>query len=50
MRVRARLPLGGLLLNMLLGWWGTDPVAALVMVPVIAKEGIDGLRGDLGCD
>jgi len=42
--------LGGLLLNMLLGWWWADPVAALVMVPVIAKEGIDGLRGDPCCD
>ena len=42
--------LGGLLLNMLLGWWWADPVAALVMVPVIAKEGIDGLRGDRCCD
>lgn len=36
--------LGGLLLNSLLGWWWTDPVAGLVMVPIIAKEGIDSLR------
>jgi divalent metal cation (Fe/Co/Zn/Cd) transporter len=46
--------LGGLLLNAVLGWWWADPVAGLVMVPIIAKEGIDGLRakacsGD-GCD
>ena len=37
--------LGGLLLNALLGWWWADPVAGLVMVPIIAKEGVDGLRG-----
>ena len=42
--------LGGLLLNALLGWWWADPVAALVMVPIIAKEGIEGLRGDPCCD
>jgi divalent metal cation (Fe/Co/Zn/Cd) transporter len=37
--------LGGLLLNALLGWWWADPVAGLAMVPIIAKEGVDGLRG-----
>ena len=42
--------LGGLLLNTLWGLWWADPVAALVMVPIIAKEGIDGLRGDACCD
>ena len=36
--------LGVLLLNMVWGLWWADPVAALVMVPIIAKEGIDGLR------
>lgn len=41
--------LGGLLLNMALGWWWADPVAALVMVPIIAKEGIDGVRGEHCC-
>ena len=40
----------GLLLNMWWGWWWADPVAALVMVPIIAKEGVDGLRGDTCCD
>jgi divalent metal cation (Fe/Co/Zn/Cd) transporter len=39
----------GLLLNWLLGWWWADSVAALVMVPIIAREGVDGLRGK-GCD
>lgn len=38
--------LGGLLLNALLGWWWADPVAALVMVPIIAKEGVEALRGE----
>jgi divalent metal cation (Fe/Co/Zn/Cd) transporter len=42
--------LSGLALNALWGWWWADPVAALVMVPIIAKEGIDGLRGDPCCD
>jgi len=39
----------GLLLNTLFGWWWADPVAALVMVPIIAREGIQGLRGQ-ACD
>jgi divalent metal cation (Fe/Co/Zn/Cd) transporter len=42
--------LGGLLLNALVGWWWADPVAALVMVPIIGKEGIEALRGDTCCD
>ena len=42
--------LGGLALNALAGWWWADPVAGLVMVPIIAKEGIDGLRGKACCD
>jgi divalent metal cation (Fe/Co/Zn/Cd) transporter len=42
--------LGGLLLNALLGWWWADPVAGLVMVPIIAKEGVDGLNGKECCD
>jgi len=35
----------GLLLNAFLGWWWADPLAALMMVPIIAKEGFDGVRG-----
>jgi len=42
--------LAGLLLNTALGWWWADPVAALMMVPIIAKEGVEGLRGDPCCD
>jgi divalent metal cation (Fe/Co/Zn/Cd) transporter len=39
----------GLLCNALLGWWWADPVAALAMVPIIAKEGLEGVRGDTCC-
>jgi divalent metal cation (Fe/Co/Zn/Cd) transporter len=42
--------LGGLLLNALLGWWWADPVAALVMAPIIGKEGVEALRGKTCCD
>ncbi len=42
--------LGGLLLNALLGWWWADPVAALVMVPIIGKEGVDTLQGKTCCN
>jgi divalent metal cation (Fe/Co/Zn/Cd) transporter len=41
--------LGGLLLNAVLGWWWADPVAGLAMVPIIAREGVDGLRGKACC-
>ncbi|MBI5086847.1 MAG: cation transporter [Acidobacteria bacterium] len=40
--------LGGLLLNAAAGWWWADPVAGLIMTPIIAREGIAGLRGE-GC-
>jgi divalent metal cation (Fe/Co/Zn/Cd) transporter len=35
----------GLLLNAFFGLWWADPVVALVMVPIVAKEGIEGLQG-----
>jgi divalent metal cation (Fe/Co/Zn/Cd) transporter len=41
--------LAGLLLNATVGWWWADPLAALAMVPLIMKEGIDGLRGRSAC-
>ena len=44
------ISLGGLALNALFGWWWADPVAALVMVPIIVKEGIEGLKGEACCD
>ena len=37
--------LGGLLVNALFGWWWADPLAALAMVPIIANEGVNSLRG-----
>jgi divalent metal cation (Fe/Co/Zn/Cd) transporter len=37
--------LAGLALNAALGWWWADPAAALLMVPIIAQEGIRALRG-----
>jgi divalent metal cation (Fe/Co/Zn/Cd) transporter len=37
--------LSGLVLNGLWGLWWADPVAALIMAPLIAKEGIEGLQG-----
>ena len=43
--------LAGLLLNALLGWWWADSAAALIMVPIIAREGVQGLRGQkCACD
>jgi divalent metal cation (Fe/Co/Zn/Cd) transporter len=41
--------LGGLALNALLGWWWADPVAGLLMTPIIAREGIEALHGE-ACD
>ena len=39
----------GLLANALLGWWWADPVAALVIAAVAAKEAVESWRGD-SCD
>jgi len=39
--------LAGLALNALFGWWWADPIAALAMLPIIIKEGISGLRGEV---
>jgi divalent metal cation (Fe/Co/Zn/Cd) transporter len=41
--------LAGLGLNAWLGWWWADPLAGLAMVPLIAKEGIEALRGETCC-
>ena len=40
----------GLGLNALFGWWWADPVSAVCMTPIIAKEGVEGLRGEDHCD
>jgi len=42
--------LGGLIVNALFGWWWADPVAGLIMIPIIVREGIEGLRGETCCD
>lgn len=42
--------LGGLLLNAALGWWWADPVAALIMVPLIGHEGMEAVQGKTCCD
>jgi divalent metal cation (Fe/Co/Zn/Cd) transporter len=39
----------GLVLNALFGWWA-DPAAALVMLPIIARNGVEALRGKKCCD
>jgi divalent metal cation (Fe/Co/Zn/Cd) transporter len=41
--------LGGLALNAAFGWWWADPVAALLMVPLIGWEGIEAVRGRTVC-
>lgn len=43
------IALAGVGLNALVGWWWADPVAALAMVPIIAKEGVEGVRGQSDC-
>jgi divalent metal cation (Fe/Co/Zn/Cd) transporter len=41
--------LAGLGLNAWLGWWWADPVAGLAMVPLIAREGWEAIRGRTCC-
>jgi len=48
------IALAGVGLNALVGWWWADPLAALAMVPIIAREGVEGVRtrsscADCGC-
>lgn len=38
--------LAGLTLNALLGWWWADPLAALVIVVFLVREGIEAVRGE----
>jgi len=40
----------GLVLNAAAGWWWADPVAALLMVPWLVREGREGWEGEeCGC-
>lgn len=43
------IALAGVALNGVIGWWWADPVAAIAMVPIIAREGIEGVRGKACC-
>lgn len=36
----------GLVANAAGGWWWADPLAALLMVPWLVKEGIEGVKGE----
>jgi divalent metal cation (Fe/Co/Zn/Cd) transporter len=45
----AAVLLAGLLVNSLFGWAWADPIAALVIAAVAAKEGRDAWRGDTCC-
>jgi divalent metal cation (Fe/Co/Zn/Cd) transporter len=36
----------GLLANAVAAWWWADPVAALLMVPWLVREGLEGIRGE----
>ncbi len=46
----AGILLVGLVLNAIAGWWWADPIAALIMIPLIAKEGIEAIQGKSCCD
>ena len=41
--------LAGLVFNAFFGLWWADPAAGLLMAPVIAREGMEGLQGK-ACD
>ena len=43
------IALAGVALNTFVGLWWADPVAALVMVPIIAKEGLEGFGAEADC-
>jgi len=40
----------GLGANAAAGWWRADPIAALLMVPWLVKEGLEGLQGEHCCE
>jgi len=41
--------LAGLVLNASFGWWWADPLAALTIVPLVIREGLEGWRGEDAC-
>lgn len=42
--------LGGLVLNATFGWWWADPAAGLLMIPIVLREGLKGIKGRSCCD
>jgi divalent metal cation (Fe/Co/Zn/Cd) transporter len=42
--------LAGIGLNALLGWWWADPVAALAVVVLLVREGLEAWRGEAEVD
>jgi divalent metal cation (Fe/Co/Zn/Cd) transporter len=36
----------GLVVNVGFGWWWADPVAAVAVVPLVIKEGLEALEND----
>jgi divalent metal cation (Fe/Co/Zn/Cd) transporter len=43
------IALAGVALNTFVGLWWADPVAALAMVPIIGKEGLEGFGAEAAC-
>ncbi len=43
------IALVGLALNAMLGLWWADPVAAMVMIPIIVREGTEAVQGKQCC-
>ncbi len=41
--------LGGLVLNAAFGWWWADPAAGLLMIPIVVREGLSGLKSRTCC-
>jgi divalent metal cation (Fe/Co/Zn/Cd) transporter len=39
--------LAGLVANAILGWWWLDATTALLLVPWLVREGLEGVRGDV---
>jgi divalent metal cation (Fe/Co/Zn/Cd) transporter len=41
--------LGGLILHATVGWWWADPLAALGIAALAAREGVEAWRGEVDC-
>ncbi len=39
--------LGGLGVNLLFGWWWADPIAALLLIPFLLKEGLESFTDEV---